>query len=212
LNVVFLLNDSVCPGADLRQLAANSPAELPSQVRDLIGVKQSPESHPEGCAFLHTTHVLDAMARICRERNIVGPRRWALMVSALCHDFGKAATTQWNEQKGKWTSYGHAEVGVELTRVFMEEHLRGCQPYRVQDGILSLVRWHMTRVMKEEEFTPRMARKLVKNLAPASYDDLLLLMEADTYGRPPLPGGLPPHISKLTDLIRDIEAKATLGV
>lgn len=210
--IAFLLSYAEWPGADLRRLADNSPLELPSQVRCLIGIKQSPDSHPEGCAFLHTTYVLDAMARICCERKLAGARRWKLMVSALCHDFGKATTTEWNEQKRKWTSYGHDEAGVPLTHLFMNTHLCGCQPYRVQDEILRLVRWHMTRVMKVEEFTPRMARKLVKNLAPASYDDLLLLMEADTHGRPPLPGGLPAHISKLTDHIRDIEAKAAIGV
>ena len=70
---------------------------------------QNPAYHPEGDAFEHTMMVLDAAARI-REK-MQDPL--AFMLSALCHDLGKAVSTRKND-KGAWASVGHEHTGVPL--------------------------------------------------------------------------------------------------
>ncbi|WP_352430365.1 HD domain-containing protein, partial [Pyrinomonas sp.] len=66
--------------------------QLFPEIEALIGCPQDPEWHPEGDVFTHTLLVVD------RARELVAdldrPRRLALMLAALCHDFGKPLTTQ----------------------------------------------------------------------------------------------------------------------
>jgi tRNA nucleotidyltransferase (CCA-adding enzyme) len=200
-----LLLEDPRPGLTLRTIAAAYPKEdLPKQVADLIGCPQDSRHHPEGDAFQHTTHVLDAMGDVCREQGISWHHRWKLMIAALCHDFGKAVSTKWHETKQKWVAYGHDIDGVPIAEQFISEYLHGQQEKSTELQILRLVRWHMVHTRDESSHTERAARKLLTNLHPASYEDLLLLMEADCRGRPPIKDGLPERMNKLTSLVNGI--------
>lgn len=44
---------------------------------------------------------------------------FSFMVAALCHDFGKAVTTEYNNEKKKYTSYGHDLKGIPLAETLM---------------------------------------------------------------------------------------------
>ena len=79
----------------------------------LIGVPQPPRHHPEGDVWRHTMQVLDEAALLRPEAK---EPLW-LMLSALCHDFGKAVTTE--QIDGKLHAYGHEEAGLSLAESFL---------------------------------------------------------------------------------------------
>lgn len=90
----------------LRKMNKLSPffAELEA----LIGVKQNPKYHTEGDAYTHTMMVLDAAASFRDKVN----NKAAFMLAAMCHDLGKAVSTE--SQSGNYHAYGHEEQSVLL--------------------------------------------------------------------------------------------------
>ena len=121
--------------------------EFHPELKALVGCPQDPEWHPEGDVWTHTLLVLDEAAAL---RGGDRRRDLALMFGALCHDFGKPATTK--GKQGRIVSPGHAEAGVALTRrflgrmteerdlldeveLFVLHHLRPAEFYRVRDEI-----------------------------------------------------------------------------
>lgn len=70
---------------------------------------QNPVYHPEGDSFEHTMMVLHAAAEI--KNQMKDPL--SFMLSALCHDLGKAVSTRKND-KGVWQAIGHEHTGVPL--------------------------------------------------------------------------------------------------
>lgn len=75
----------------------------------LIGVRQNPKYHPEGDAYVHTMLVLRAAA----EMRETAQKPLNLMLAALVHDLGKAATTT-QDQNGNSHSCEHEIAGVPL--------------------------------------------------------------------------------------------------
>ncbi len=184
----FLAGDTITPGRDLRELAESKPERLPKELHDLIGVIQSAEHHPEGDAFIHTTHTVQAMSEICIRENIYETQRVELMLSMICHDMGKRVSTRFDEKKQKWSSSGHDVTGVPLARIFLERI--NCS-IGSTNKILALVRWHMLHSRPSNNHTKKAVAKLIEKLRPASVYELLLVMESDCGGRPPLSPDLP---------------------
>jgi putative nucleotidyltransferase with HDIG domain len=158
-------------------------------VAALVGVKQDPTHHPEGCAFTHTAHVCDAMAAICARDRISGSDRVLYMMAALLHDVGKATTTRWHEQKQKWTAYGHDLAGVPVATDWLGRLGYGDE-FVEQVGVL--VELHMAHCRPPIQATAKSAKKLVAKLESVGlmWVDLFRLMEADCSGRPPLEAGI----------------------
>ena len=75
----------------------------------LIGVRQNPKYHPEGDAYVHTMLVL----REAAEMREAAQKPLNLMLAALVHDLGKAATTT-QDQNGNSHSCEHEIAGVPL--------------------------------------------------------------------------------------------------
>ena len=75
----------------------------------LIGVRQNPKYHPEGDAYVHTMLVLRAAA----EMREAAQKPLNLMLAALVHDLGKAATTT-QDQNGNYHSCEHEIAGVPI--------------------------------------------------------------------------------------------------
>lgn len=75
----------------------------------LIGVQQNPKYHPEGDAYVHTMLVL----REAAEMREAAQKPLNLMLAALVHDLGKAATTT-QDQNGNSHSCEHEIAGVPL--------------------------------------------------------------------------------------------------
>ena len=82
----------------------------------LIGVQQEPEWHPEGDVWIHNNMVIDQAAKL-RKEEYGEFDNMALMLGALCHDFGKPLTTTFSE--GRWRSPGHDVKGEAPTRSFL---------------------------------------------------------------------------------------------
>ena len=82
------------------------------EIKNLIGVEQPIEYHPEGDAYNHTMLVLDMSAQMTE--NFEENRKLEIRFSALVHDLGKGLTPK--EQYPH--HYGHENTGVELVQKF----------------------------------------------------------------------------------------------
>ncbi|MBR6744924.1 MAG: HD domain-containing protein, partial [Clostridia bacterium] len=104
------------------------------EVRALIGVEQNPAYHAEGDVFTHTMMVLDEAAKY--REDTADP--FAFMLTALCHDFGKAVCTQMLD--GKLCSRDHETLGLPLVERFL---LRLTNETRMISYVMNLTAHHM---------------------------------------------------------------------
>jgi tRNA nucleotidyltransferase (CCA-adding enzyme) len=90
------------------------------EVDILTGVPQEYAWHPEGDVWTHTKMVLNAAAKLVRQKSseFSAEEKLIILLSAVTHDFGKPATTEFREDRIK--AYGHEAAGVEPARVFLE--------------------------------------------------------------------------------------------
>lgn len=164
--------------------------ELFPELFALTTTEQSPVYHPEGSVFEHTMQVIDAAATL-REQCETDEQKLILMYAALCHDMGKATTTQ-KRADGKITSYEHEVVGAEMVQPFLS---RFCGDKSIIKTVKKLVRHHMDpgNYLKNNARTPAY-KKLALRLVPETNCAMLArLMESDRRGRngtshTPLPG------------------------
>lgn len=170
-------------------------------IHRLINLEQDPEWHPEGDVFIHTLHVCNAAVNICNREHIVGDDRVIIVLAALCHDFGKTNTTEMID--GRWRSPGHDKTGMPLAQEFLESI--GCFPSLIE-RIVPLVGEHMIHI---GEINDRVVKRLSVRLGAASIRDLLILIEADHSGRPPLPSGLPKNASRLLEISARLKLEAS---
>lgn len=143
------------------------------EVQALIGVPQDPVHHPEGDVWNHTMGVLDGAARL--RGNAQNPE-WFLM-AALCHDFGKPATTTVEENRIR--SIGHEEAGVPLAATFLE---RLGAPKEEKKYVENMVRLHMRpNALAGCNAGMKSTNKLFdESVCP---EDLILLANADRIGQ-----------------------------
>lgn len=142
------------------------------EVEALIGVEQEPRYHPEGDVYTHTMLVLDEAASL--RDQAANPR--GLMLSALCHDFGKPATTQ--KIDGRIRAFGHEEVGARLCTAFIS---RMNNEVRLMKYVENMVRLHMrpNSLVAMSSGKKAYMRLMDEALEPS---DLLLLSKADHLG------------------------------
>ncbi|MFC1785604.1 CCA tRNA nucleotidyltransferase [Candidatus Neomarinimicrobiota bacterium] len=106
----------------------------------LKGCEQHTEWHPEGDVWNHTMLVVDAAAKFMAETAEDEEFKWTVMLAALCHDLGKAFTTE----KGVdeiIRSPRHDEAGIEPTRELLNKIVT---KKSVIDEVVALVKNHMT--------------------------------------------------------------------
>jgi tRNA nucleotidyltransferase (CCA-adding enzyme) len=156
------------------------------EVAALRGTLQEPEWHPEGDVFTHTGHCLDALVRIEDWAAALPARRRMLSFAVLAHDFGKPSTTQRAERRGamRWVSPGHETAGGPLAETFLR---RIGAPLELDATVKALVVHHLAHHHGGGDYTDSQVRRLARRLAPATIDDLGVVMAADATGRPPLP-------------------------
>jgi tRNA nucleotidyltransferase (CCA-adding enzyme) len=155
------------------------------EIAALAGVPQEPEWHPEGDVLKHTNHCLDALARLPEWQSSAPARRRFLSFAVLAHDFGKPATTAQMDRRGtlRWMSPGHEEAGVAPTESLLG---RIGAPLELAEFVRPLVRHHLAHHHGQSELTDSAVRRLARKLAPATIEDLCVVMWADHLGRPPL--------------------------
>jgi len=168
------------------------------ELENLFGIPQSAKWHPEGCAYTHTMHCIDATTDPFY--------RMVLM----CHDLGKATTTALNK-RGDWSAYGHEFASVGLSKKMLGrvklESAEGFGGSKSIDRLLILVEKHMvghTANMKDHKLI-----KLVRDLHKLGLDfqDLVNVCIADSSGRPPLPTGITPTLIKLQERVDAFEER-----
>jgi tRNA nucleotidyltransferase (CCA-adding enzyme) len=110
------------------------------ELHALIDCPQEPEWHPEGDVWIHTLMVVDqARSRI---DDLSHARRVALMLGAVCHDFGKPATTAFIE--GRIRSLDHEPMGVPPASAFLDRlNLHTIDGYDVRTQVLGMVAHHL---------------------------------------------------------------------
>ena len=106
----------------------------------LVGCPQEPEWHPEGDVWVHTLLVIDqARARI---DDLPYPQQVAVMLGAVCHDFGKPATTALID--GRIRSLDHEEQGVAPALAFLDRlNVHSLLDYDVRREVLGMVANHL---------------------------------------------------------------------
>jgi tRNA nucleotidyltransferase (CCA-adding enzyme) len=106
----------------------------------LSGCPQEPEWHPEGDVWVHTLQVIDQARR--RIDGLPRPQQIAVMVGAICHDFGKPATTAVID--GRIRSMDHEEQGVPPTIAFLDRlKVHSMDGYDVRKQVLGIVAQHL---------------------------------------------------------------------
>ncbi len=156
------------------------------EIAVLRGTPQEPEWHPEGDVFTHTQHCLDALVALDGWREADAARRRRLTLSVLAHDFGKPSTTAYAERRGvmRWTSPGHEGAGGPLAEAFLR---RIGAPLELTAPVTALVVYHLVHHRGHNSgYSEPQVRRLARKIAPATLEELALVMTADSNGRPPL--------------------------
>lgn len=165
------------PSKAFQQLAPLGLLKHYPELQALIGCPQDPEWHPEGDVWDHTMLVIDEMARLkppSAEDAIV------FMWAAVCHDFGKASTTE--KTDGRWRSPGHEKAGKAPSLSFLK---RLTDNKHLIHRVIPLVEQHLKPALlynAEQEYhvTDSAIRRLSNKV---KISDLVLLAKADHFGR-----------------------------
>ena len=143
------------------------------EVKDLIGVEQNPDYHAEGDVFTHTMMVLDEAAKYREE--VSNP--FAFMLTALCHDFGKALCTA--EIDGKLCSRHHETLGLPLAEGFL---LRLTNETKIISYVKNLTEHHMRpNAIAAFGSSVKATNKMFDSVSVAK--DLFCFAKSDHFGR-----------------------------
>ena len=112
---------------------------LPEMV-PLYDCPQDAEWHPEGDVWTHTLMVIDEARK--RNDDLERPRLATLMLSAVCHDLGKPATTAMID--GRVRSPGHEAAGVPLATAILDRlNLNTLDNFDVRTQVLGITAEHL---------------------------------------------------------------------
>jgi tRNA nucleotidyltransferase (CCA-adding enzyme) len=173
---------SIKPSRGLAVLEESGWLKHFPEIAILRGTPQEPEWHPEGDVWVHTLQVID-QART-RVDDLPRPERLAIMLGAVCHDFGKPATTAFID--GRIRSIDHEEQGVAPASAFLDRlNIHSLDGYDVRRQVLGMVAqhlkpgmWFKTRDEVGDGAFRRLAQKVDLQL-------LARLAKSDCLGREP---------------------------
>lgn len=151
------------------------------ELEALIGLPQNPVYHAEGDVWNHTMMVLDEAAKL---RTQTENPLW-FMLSALCHDMGKAVCTE--NVKGAIHAYAHEKEGLPVVQGFLSR-LTG--ETKLIKYVLNMVKLHMKpNTVAQAKAAPKTSMRMFDDAIDP--EGLLCLALADDMGRiGPKPGGL----------------------
>lgn len=150
------------------------------EMHALIGCPQEAEWHPEGDVWIHTLLVIDE----ARQRNgdLDRARLAAVMLSAVCHDFGKPSTTAVID--GRIRSLGHEEAGVAPATALLDRlNVHTLANYDVRTQVLAITAHHLKPgafYKVRDELTDGAFRRLAQKV---DMELLARLAKADCLGR-----------------------------
>lgn len=154
--------------------------QLFPEIKALIDVPQEPEWHPEGDVFIHTRLTVDRARELIDD--LPYPKQVTVMLAALCHDFGKPATTAFVD--GRTRSREHEEAGIAPTESFLDRlNIHTLDGYDVRAQVVALVRDHLKPgefYKKRDEVGDGAFRRLARK---CELDLLYRVAKADSLGR-----------------------------
>ncbi len=154
--------------------------QLFPELESLIDVPQDAEWHPEGDVWIHTLLTVDRARESIEDLDY--PRQITVMLAALCHDFGKPATTAFVD--GRIRSREHEEGGVQPTIDFLDRlNIHTLDGYDVRAQVIALVRNHLKPgefYKKRDEVGDGAFRRLARK---CELDLLYRVAKADSLGR-----------------------------
>jgi tRNA nucleotidyltransferase (CCA-adding enzyme) len=161
-------------------LEVGAVEKLFPELAALVGCPQEPEWHPEGDVWTHTLMVVD------RARSVIDdlerPRALAIMLGAVCHDFGKPATTAFLD--GRIRSLDHEDAGVAPALRFLDRlSVHTVDGYDVRRQVIGFVAHHLKPGMFSKvrhEISDGAFRRLAQKVDLAL---LARLAKADCLGR-----------------------------
>jgi tRNA nucleotidyltransferase (CCA-adding enzyme) len=110
------------------------------EMRALVGCPQEPDWHPEGDVWVHTLLVIDNA--VAQSIDLDRARRLTVMLGAVCHDFGKPATTEFLD--GRIRSFDHEEAGVQPTLRFLDRlNIHSIDGFPVRPQVVGLTAHHL---------------------------------------------------------------------
>jgi len=156
--------------------------EVLPELWGIVGVPQDEAWHPEGDVFEHTMQCLDAAAAMDYEND---KQKLVVMFAVLCHDLGKAKTTE--KIGGVWKSIGHSKEGEKLSKDLLR---RITKKKNMLETIGKLVRYHMSpSQFVASGAKPSAYKRLARKIAPGGTLELLAKVAlADKLGRNPIKG------------------------
>jgi len=114
--------------------------QLFPEMAALIDCPQEPEWHPEGDVWTHNLLVIDNARN--RINDLPRPQQITVMLGAICHDFGKPATTAFLD--GRIRSYNHEQAGISPTETFLDRlNIHSLDGYNIRQQVLGLVAHHL---------------------------------------------------------------------
>lgn len=154
----------------------------------LNSIEQDHIHHGEGNAAIHTQLCLKQIISICERENITGEDKAVLVFAVLLHDIGKATTTEniWVEKHNREviTSRNHEVVGANMAINLLQ---RIGIKHDLIVRIFPLVENHLAHIslfhIDNEKGKKSALLKLSRKLTPSNLNDLLLIIEADHFGR-----------------------------
>ena len=169
------------PSVGFRWLARLGATEqLFPELKALEGVSQEKDWHPEGDVDVHTWLTCDRAREAIDDLDY--PRRVAVMLAALCHDFGKPSPTEFVE--GRIRSRGHDEAGVAPTLSLLDRlKIFTLDGYDVREQVVSLVREHLKPgefYRRRDEISEGAFRRLARR---CELELLYRVARADSLGR-----------------------------
>ena len=156
--------------------------QLFPELKALVGVPQQVEWHPEGDVDVHTLMVADEARKLIEDLSY--PKKVAVMLGAVCHDFGKPATTKFFD--GKWRSHAHDVAGVAPTKSFLDTlGIYTIGGFDVREQVIQLVIYHLKPgefYKQKDDIGDGAFRRLARKVKP---DLLYRVAKADSLGRNP---------------------------
>ncbi len=160
----------------------NVVEQLFPELKALVGVPQEAEWHPEGNVDTHTLMVVDEARKLIDD--LIYAKKITVMLGAVCHDFGKPATTKFFD--GRWRSHAHDEAGVEPTVSFLDRlGIFTINNFDAREQVIQLVRYHLLPGMfykQRDTLGDGAFRRLARKVEP---DLLYRVSRADSLGRNP---------------------------
>lgn len=141
------------------------------ELHALVDCPQEPDWHPEGDVWTHTLMVIDR-ARAAVD-DLDRGRAMAVLLGAVCHDFGKPATTAFID--GRIRSPNHEAAGVPPAEAFLDRlrvHTIGDVDVRRQ--VLGMVQYHLA---------PGMWHKATSTVSDGAFRRLALKVDLELLAR-----------------------------